>query len=104
MKLADGRAAALVMVGAAGVGNMRLASWAVPGDFQSAELRPAGQAHRVELDGVRVARGDELGAFHLGSTVVLVFGPGAVRLDGEVGQGVRFGESLGTVARRAKDE
>ncbi len=97
MKLADGRAAALVMVGAAGVGNMRLASWA--SGFQSAELRPTGEPHHVALSGVHVARGDELGAFHLGSTVVLVFGPGAVKLDGEVGQAVRFGEHLGKVAR-----
>ena len=99
MKLDDGRAAALVMVGAAGVGNMRLGAWA--SGFQSAELRPTGAPHHVELSGIRVARGDELGAFHLGSTVVLVFGRGAVRLDGQVGQGVQFGELLGKVTRPA---
>ncbi|MBA3540297.1 MAG: phosphatidylserine decarboxylase [Deltaproteobacteria bacterium] len=91
--------AALVMVGAAGVGNMRLGAWAT-GFKQSAELRPAGERHRVQLEGVSVQRGDELGAFHLGSTVVLVFGrsldsAASIQLLGEVGQAVRFGEPLG---------
>lgn len=83
---------AVVMVGAAGVGNLRLAH--AP---DSVTWRAAGERRRIELD-ASVARGDELGAFRLGSTVVVVFPPGAARLAGEVGQPVRFGERLG-VAR-----
>ncbi len=83
---------AVVMVGAAGVGNIRLAN--AP---DSAEFRASGERRSIERDD-RVERGDELGAFRLGSTVVLVFPPGKVSLVGEVGQPVRFGERIGAVA------
>ena len=92
---------ALVMVGAAGVGNMRLAPalCGVAGATDSAGWRAAREPRRVELRDVTVARGDELGAFRLGSTVVVVFEPGKVELAGEVGDAVRFGQRLGrTVA------
>jgi phosphatidylserine decarboxylase len=89
---------ALVMVGAAGVGNIRLAedlaaaSTAV-GD--SAGWRGAREPRRLELSGVTVRRGDELAAFRLGSTVVLVFEPGRAELAGEVGDAVQFGQPIG---------
>jgi phosphatidylserine decarboxylase len=89
---------ALVMVGAAGVGNIRLAPVFGAGD--SADWRAAGEPRRVELSGQAVRRGDELGAFRLGSTVVLVFEPGAAQLAGEVGDGVRFGQRLGRLLER----
>jgi phosphatidylserine decarboxylase len=86
---------ALVMVAAGGVGNIRLALGR--DDFSSADLRPTGEVSRVDLDRpIDVARGDELGAFHLGSTVVLAFGPGVVDLDAlAVGTPVQFGMRLG---------
>ena len=83
---------AVVMVGAAGVGNIRLAN-----GVDSATLRSAHERRRIELAGITVKRGDELGAFRLGSTVVLVFEPGQVRLDGEVGDRVRLGQPIGRV-------
>jgi phosphatidylserine decarboxylase len=94
---------ALVMVGASGVGNIRLApalaaamSPAGPASsFETGGWRAAAEPRRVELAGVRVARGDELGAFRLGSTVVLVFEPGRAELAGEVGVALRFGERIG---------
>jgi phosphatidylserine decarboxylase len=104
---------ALVMVGAGGVGNIRLAQGlcgapgisdvpGVPGIRRapgtagdSAVWRAAREPRRVELSGVSVARGDELGAFQLGSTVVLVFEPAKVELAGEVGERVRFGQRIG---------
>jgi phosphatidylserine decarboxylase len=133
---------ALVMVGASGVGNIRLAPglgavsdaapWAAPGAvpggmpdampggmsdampggmsdamsdampdampdamIESAGWRAAREPRRVELSGVTVARGDELGAFRLGSTVVLVFEPHKAELAGEVGQALRFGQRIG---------
>jgi phosphatidylserine decarboxylase len=85
---------ALVMVAAAGVGNMALAD----GAFESADLRRGGEVHRVELAARPIARGDELGAFRLGSTVVLVFEPGKAILAGDLGSAVRFGERLGSAA------
>jgi phosphatidylserine decarboxylase len=80
---------AVVMVGAAGVGNIALTY--AP---ESTTWRAAGERRRIELD-YELSRGDELGAFRLGSTVVMCFAPGAVELDGEVGQVMRFGERMG---------
>ena len=88
---------ALVMVGASGVGNIRLVPelGASGSATDSATWRAAGEPRRVELSGVTVRRGDELGAFRLGSTVVLVFEPGKVELAGDIGGVVRFGQRLG---------
>lgn len=80
----------VVMVGAAGVGNIRLAH--AP---DSATFRALRERRKIELHGVRVAKGDELGAFRLGSTVVMLFQPTKARLAGEVGTPVRFGERIG---------
>ena len=96
---------ALVMVGASGVGSIRLAEAlsgpGAPGTIvESGAWRAAHEPRRVELSGVRLQRGDELGAFRLGSTVVLMFEPGAAKLVGEVGAAVQFGQRLGTIARR----
>jgi phosphatidylserine decarboxylase len=82
---------AIVMVGAAGVGNIAL-HYAE----ESVTWRAKGERRRIELDH-ELTRGDELGAFRLGSTVVMVFEPGAAKLDGDVGQAVRFGERMGTL-------
>lgn len=92
----------LVMVGAVGVGNIRLSHPAFPSPPpDSATLRPARERYRVELPPeVRVHRGDELGAFRLGSTVVMAFAPGPVVLQGSMGQPVRFGERIGLVTAR----
>jgi phosphatidylserine decarboxylase len=88
---------ALVMVGASGVGNIRIApELGVAADARdSAAWRAAAEPRRVEL-GAAVKRGDELAAFQLGSTVVLVFEPGKVELAGEVGDTLRFGRRIGT--------
>jgi phosphatidylserine decarboxylase len=83
---------AVVMVAAAGVGNIKLEH-----AEESVFWRAAGEPRRIEV-GVDVARGDELGAFRLGSTVVMVFKPGKIRLDGEVGQALRFGERMGSIS------
>ncbi len=83
---------ALVMVGAAGVGNIRLAH--AP---DSATFRGPRERRLIELSGVRVSKGDELGAFRLGSTVVMIFEPGKAALVGETAQPVRFGERIGAV-------
>jgi phosphatidylserine decarboxylase len=82
---------AVVMVAATGVGNIRLAH-----AEDSVTWRRAGELRRIELN-EQVKRGDELGAFRLGSTVVMCFEPGSVQLEGEVGQAVRFGERLGAL-------
>ncbi len=45
--------------------------------------------------GFRVARGDELGRFEFGSTVILLFQPGCVKLEVEIGQKVLMGQQIG---------
>jgi phosphatidylserine decarboxylase len=50
-----------------------------------------------------VERAGELGTFHLGSTVILLFEPKRVSLALEPGQSVRMGERIGVqVARRSE--
>lgn len=94
---------ALVMVGASGVGSIRLAE-ALSGSgepgrvIESGAWRAAHEPRRVELSGVTIKRGDELGAFRLGSTVVLMFEPGKAELGREVGDAVQFGQRIGTIA------
>lgn len=84
---------ALVMVAAMGVGNIRLAH--AP---DSATLRGAREHRTIEVPaGTRVTRGDELGAFRLGSTVVMVFPPGKVELARDLGETVKFGAALGAL-------
>ncbi|MGE5180928.1 MAG: phosphatidylserine decarboxylase, partial [Acidobacteriota bacterium] len=83
---------ALVMVAATGVGNIRLAH--AP---DSVTWRAAGELRRIELGGIDVRRGDELGAFRLGSTVVVVMPPGAARIEAGEGRIVRFGERIGVL-------
>lgn len=73
----------VVLVGAMIVG--RVSVTAVPSN-----TTPLG-THRIE-PALPVSRGDEIGMFHLGSTVVLLAGPG-VALDRNTGK-VLFGESL----------
>ena len=85
-----------MMVGASGVGNIKLEH-----ADESAGWREAGERRRIEV-GVDLQRGDELGAFRLGSTVVMVFRPGKITLEGEVGQAMRFGERMGSVRGLAR--
>ena len=83
---------AVVMVAAVGVGNIRLAH-----AEDSVAWRRAGELRRIELNEI-VKRGDELGAFRLGSTVVMCFEPGVLDLDALCGSVVRFGERIGEIA------
>jgi phosphatidylserine decarboxylase len=92
---------AVVMVAAGGVGNMRLAPELGGGDgsgVDSAQWRAAREPRRVELSGVSVGHGDELGAFRLGSTVVMLFEPGKLELAGEIGAPIQFGQRMGTAS------
>ena len=51
----------------------------------------------------RLGRGAELGMFHLGSTVILLFEPGRVRLDTIGGQMLRVGERIGGLANKQRE-
>lgn len=88
---------AVVLVGAFGVG--RIESPFVP------LVSNAGQSEaRKQLDEpVPVRRGDELGRFHLGSTVICFFEPGEVELEVEPGERVQVNRPLGR-APSGRDE
>lgn len=81
--------AALVMVGATGVGRITVSYC----EACTNRGRPCGDGSFDPPLPVR--KGDELGRFHLGSTVVLVLAPGAwVDLVPEPGTPVRLGQTL----------
>ena len=87
----DGKEFALVMVGAMLVGSMEL---------KFCDLHTAYRTHSVRRfllgDGVALARGEELGRFNMGSTVILVFDRDFIQWNTlSDGQGVRLGEALG---------
>lgn len=82
---------AVVMVGAIGVGNI----WLTHASKDSRDWRASGEHHTLAMTPpVPVERGDELGAFLLGSTVVVVAANGVV--DGVAGP-VRCGQPLADV-------
>ena len=83
----------VVMVGATAVGNIHVAA----ADTWSRDAKQ----RRLALD-VPIDRGDELGTFGLGSTVVVVFERGAVALAGAPGERVRFGARIGVTRRVAR--
>jgi len=87
---------AVVKVGATLVGRITLAyDPAVHTNING------GKERRLSYDPpVPVAKGGELGAFCLGSTVVLVFEPGRVQLNMIAGSRIRMGERIGTLTAR----
>lgn len=86
---------AMVMVGAIFVSCMET-TWA---GVVNPRLRARLQHERFDGDGPRLARGAEMGRFNMGSTVILVCGPGMCELAPELasGQPVRLGQALGTL-------
>jgi phosphatidylserine decarboxylase len=89
---------AMILVGALFVGSMGTV-WhgdAIPrrsGHAQRLELNPTG--HPLAL-----AKGDEMGRFNMGSTVILLFGQNRTELMSRCvnGETVRMGEALGRIA------
>jgi phosphatidylserine decarboxylase len=83
---------AVVMVAATGVGHITVT-------YDAVETHRPGRGRagpRLRYAAPRpVRRGEELGAFHLGSTVVLLFEPGRVKLAPlDLGQRIRLGEPI----------
>jgi phosphatidylserine decarboxylase len=92
LELPNGKALALVMVAAFGVGNIDSAYGPGFGEGQNAR-----RTRQFESPPTLVA-GDELGAFLLGSTVVMVWSEGAVDLDPSLELGsIALGRQIGRV-------
>lgn len=87
---------ALVLVGATIVGSMATAWHGVVNPPRSGKVRE--WDYRGE--DIRLAKGEEMGRFLVGSTVVLLFPKAAVRLNGawRPGSPVRLGEAMGETA------
>ncbi|MEM9493677.1 MAG: archaetidylserine decarboxylase, partial [Myxococcota bacterium] len=99
----SGGAVALVMVGALGVSNIEIAHEPNQNFNETRYLRSNRGPSRVRFDHpIEIAQGDELGAFNLGSTTIVVFQPGAIELQPlDAGVPTRVGERLGRVRNRA---
>jgi phosphatidylserine decarboxylase len=80
---------AVVMVGAFGVGRMRV----VYDDIVTNEGKPRAEVNVTPP--VELGRAAELGRFEMGSTVILVFPPNTVRWQIRPGDPVRVGAKLG---------
>jgi phosphatidylserine decarboxylase len=81
----------VVLVGALNVSSVST--------FNRGEIPSGPPQHWLEDASARVARGEEIGRFNLGSTVIVVFGPNAVRWDPGLRDGatVLMGQRLGRV-------
>jgi len=91
-------AAALVMVGATGVGNIGLTYPGVDSvPVESRRFRGDSGVHRCRHnEPIPIEQGQELGAFHLGSTVVLLL-PQELAITASEGGAIRFGEKIGAL-------
>ncbi len=100
---------AVAAVGAYNVGRISAAFdplWnAAPGDRRGVTNRPRAEGDVRRYDPpVRVRQGDEIMAFHLGSTVVLLFEPGLAEFASGLrpGRELRLGEGIAEVPARRK--
>lgn len=91
VKHKTGAKIAVVKVAAVGVGHISLAY-----SEREANL-PGQQRHRADITpAIPVKKGDELGTFELGSTVILVFPPQCIQLDAlQAGQELKMGQRIG---------
>ena len=104
IEMDGGGLVAVVMVAAVGVGHVTVSY-----DPEVATHRPeffrAAVRHRQYDQPKAIARGDELGIFHLGSTTIVVFEPGRVQLDAlTAGAAVKMGVGIGRVATTGKPQ
>ncbi len=85
---------AVVKVAATGVGHITLS---YDGGVETHRSGAAGRHGWVQryASPRPMQRGGELGMFHLGSTVILLFEPGRVKLELERGQPIRMGQRIG---------
>jgi phosphatidylserine decarboxylase len=90
---------AVVAVGAYNVGRISAAFDPRWGPWVTNRPRVVRPESRIYEPPVRVRQGDEIMAFHLGSTVVLLFEPGRIVLEGALTPGapVVLGEEIGRV-------
>ncbi len=93
---------AVVKVAATGVGHITVAYDATVSTHRRGSAGRHGWAQRYASPRP-MAAGGELGMFHLGSTVIVLFEPGRVRLQMGEGDVVRVGQRIGTLVAGARE-
>ena len=91
-KLASGKKMWLVFVGALNVGKMKF-------DFD-ARIQTnacAGNVALYEYENLSVKKGEQLGMFELGSTILILSEQGAVKFDLAAEQKLKYGDKIGTI-------
>lgn len=93
---------AVVAVAATGVGHITVS---YDSEVRTHRRGPAGRYGWAQRYGQPrpLARGAELGMFHLGSTVIVLFQPGRVQLEASLGRVLRVGERIGVRAGKARE-
>ena len=95
LEMEGGGLAAVVMVAAIGVGHVTASYDSDVATHGRGFLKAAVRAHRYDVP-KPIARGDELGIFHLGSTTIAVFEPGRVALEPlAAGSSTKMGAGIG---------
>jgi phosphatidylserine decarboxylase len=82
---------AVVMVGATVVGRLRATFEGASADGELS-FRPRQPVRRLYRPGVPIAKGAEIGVFDMGSTVVVCFEPGKVRLSPDLAPGATIAQ------------
>jgi len=89
---------ATIMVGATSVGHITVSY-----DTDVETNRDHEAAYRTYDPAISVARGDELGIFHLGSTAIVLFANPKVKIEAlTAGQPIRLGEPIARVPTRRR--
>jgi phosphatidylserine decarboxylase len=99
IEMDGGGLCAVVMVAAVGVGHVTVSYDSEVATHEPRFLRAAVRHRRYEVP-KPIARGEELGIFHLGSTTIVVLDPGRVELEAmEAGSSTKMGARIGRVLR-----
>jgi len=99
LEMEGGGLAAVVMVAAIGVGHVTASYDPEVATHGRGFLKAALRSHRYDAP-KPIARGDELGIFHLGSTTIVVFEPGRVELEPlAAGSSTKMGAGIGRTLR-----
>jgi phosphatidylserine decarboxylase len=99
IEMDGGGLAAVVMVAAVGVGHVTV-SYDAEVATHGPRFLKAAVRHRSYDNPLPIARGEELGIFHLGSTTIAVFHPGRVVLDPlATGSPTKMGAGIGRVVQ-----
>ena len=91
-ELANGKKMWLVFVGALNVGKMKF-------DFD-ARIQTnacAGNVALYEYENLSAKKGEQLGMFELGSTILILSEQGAIKFDLAAEQKLKYGDKIGTI-------